>query len=62
MKNYADLGGCYPLRLKAEVDNIFRSKHGKTGFFGGKQNLSPLAARTRFLKPLGTQDLTNCDY
>ena len=24
MKNYADRGGCYPPRLKAEVDNTFR--------------------------------------
>ena len=24
MKNCADQGGCYPTRLKAEVDNIFR--------------------------------------
>ena len=24
MKNSADQGGCYPQRLKAEVDNIFK--------------------------------------
>ena len=26
MKNYADRGGCYPSRLKAEVDNITSSE------------------------------------
>ena len=26
-KNYADRGGCYPPRLRAEVDKIFRDLH-----------------------------------
>ena len=58
MKNYAERGGCYPLRLKAEVDNILRNKHGKTGFFGGKLTLNPLAARTRFVKPRYTGSIS----
>ena len=27
MKNYADRGGCYPLRPKAEVENTVRGLH-----------------------------------
>ena len=27
MKNYADRGECYPLRLKAKVDNILLDLH-----------------------------------
>ena len=30
MKNYADRGGCYPPRLKAEVDNILRDLHNSS--------------------------------
>ena len=30
MKNYADRGGCYPLRLKAEEDNILVDLHNSS--------------------------------
>ena len=36
VKNYADLGGCYPPRMKEEMDNILRdlrySHHTKAEF------------------------------
>ena len=30
MKNSADLGGCYPLRLKAKGDNILQNLHNSS--------------------------------
>ena len=30
MKNSADQGGCYPQRLKAEVDNTLRDLHNSS--------------------------------
>ena len=30
MKNYADRGGCYPPRPKAEVDNTLRALHNSS--------------------------------
>ena len=32
MKNSADLGGCYPPRLKAEVDNTLRDLQNSSYF------------------------------
>ena len=30
VKNYIDRGGCYPPRLKAELDNILRDLHNSS--------------------------------
>ena len=30
MKNYADQGGCYPPKLKAEADNTLRDLHNSS--------------------------------
>ena len=30
MKNYADRGGCYPLKPKAEADNTLRDLHNSS--------------------------------
>ena len=30
MKNYADRGGCYPPKPKAEADNTFRDLHNSS--------------------------------
>ena len=30
MKNYADLGGCYPPKPKAEADNTLRDLHNSS--------------------------------
>ena len=44
MKNYADRGGCYPPKPKAEADNTLRDLHNSS------YNPSNIFARARLVK------------
>ena len=53
MKNYADLGGCYPPRLKAEVNNILLNLHSSS------HPTQPLSINAKYISCFFFQDMCN---
>ena len=53
VKNYADIGGCYPPRLKAEVNNILLNLHNSS------HPTQPLSINAKYISCLFFQERCN---